>query len=361
MVADADAPAGAKTLALEQVSQVFRGGAFRQLGGELVAVDGVSLTLSSDPPQIVSLVGESGSGKSTVARILLGLQRPTEGTVTYCGQDVYRLSGRAFGEYRRAVQVVFQDPYGIFNPFYRVDRVFWKAIEKFRLAGPREAGRALIEHSLAAVDLRPQDVLGRYPHQLSGGQRQRLMLARVHMLKPAFIIADEPVSMLDAAVRVLFLNILVDFQQQYGMTTLFITHDLSTAYYVGGEVMVMSRGRIVERGPADEVMTHPAHPYTQLLLASLPSPDPDERWSERVTLTEQTAEQSDLGRERCLFAERCPHVFERCRQEVPEPYPVRGAQWARCFLYDQSPAPGAPPPVCPPPHASPVSRLKSQV
>ena len=206
-----------------------------------------------------------------------------------------------------------------------------------RLAPSKEAGRTLIERSLEAVNLRPEDVLGRYPHQLSGGQRQRLMLARVHMLQPAFIIADEPVSMLDAAVRVLFLNILVDFKRQYGMTTLFITHDLSTAYYVGGEVTVMSRGRLVEHGPADDVMTHPAHPYTRLLLASLPSPDPDQRWTERLTLTEQTAEQRDLGRERCLFAERCPHVFERCWNEVPDAYPVGPAQWARCFLYDREP------------------------
>jgi oligopeptide/dipeptide ABC transporter ATP-binding protein len=334
MAGEVSGATGAQELALDGVSQVFRGAAFRQLGGELVAVDDVSLTLSSDPPQIVSLVGESGSGKSTIARMLLGLQRPTSGTVTYRGQDVYRLSGRGFGEYRRAVQVVFQDPYGIFNPFYRVDRVFWKAIDHFRLAPSKDAGRELIELSLGAVDLRPEDVLGRYPHQLSGGQRQRLMLARVHMLQPAFIIADEPVSMLDAAVRVLFLNILLDFKQKYGMTTLFITHDLSTAYYVGGEVMVMSRGRIVERGPADAVMLHPAHPYTQLLLASLPSPDPDVRWTERLTLTEQTAERQDAGRARCLFAERCPQVMERCWEEIPEPYAVRAEQWARCFLYD---------------------------
>jgi peptide/nickel transport system ATP-binding protein len=322
-------------LILDHVTQVFRGAAYRQMGGEMVAVDDVSLTLTSDPPQLISLVGESGSGKSTIARMLLGLQRPTSGTVSYGGKDVYKLSRREFADYRRAVQVVFQDPYGIFNPFYRVDRVFWKAISHFKLASSKAEAQALIERSLAAVDLRPEDVLGRYPHQLSGGQRQRLMLARVHMLQPAFIIADEPVSMLDAAVRVLFLNILLDFKQQYGMTTLFITHDLSTAYYVGGEVMVISRGRIVERGAADDVMVHPSHPYTQLLLASLPSPDPDVRWKDRMEVTEQTAETPDYGRQRCLFAERCPHVMERCWQEVPEPLPVRQGQWARCFLYDR--------------------------
>src|SRR5207248_7378301 len=132
------------------------------------------------------------------------------------------------------------------------------------------------------VDLRPADVLGRYPHQLSGGQRQRVMLARVHMLRPAFIIADEPVSMLDAAVRVLFLNILLDFREKYGMTTLFITHDLSTAYYLGGDIKVMSLGRIVEEGPVETVMSNPAHPYTQQLLSSVPLPDPDARWTSRI-------------------------------------------------------------------------------
>ena len=150
--------------------------------------------------------------------------------------------------------------------------------------------------------------------------------------------------MLDAAVRVLFLNILVDFKQKYGMTTLFITHDLSTAYYVGGDVMVMSRGRIVERGPVDEVMLRPAHPYTRLLLASLPSPDPDVRWTERLTLTEQTAERQGgqaAGRTRCLFAERCPEVMDRCWEQIPPAYDVAAGHWARCFLYDGTAGGGA--------------------
>ena len=271
-----------KALALEEARQVFRGAAFRQIGGELVAVDHVSFTLSAEPAQIISLVGESGSGKSTIARILLGLQRPTGGRATYYGQDIYALKGERFARYRRDVQAVFQDPYGIFNPFYRVDRVLWTAAKQFKLAGSREQGQALIEEALNAVGLRPADVLGRYPHQISGGQRQRIMLARAYMLRPSFIIADEPVSMLDAAVRVLFLNILLDFQQQRGISTLFITHDLSTAYYLGGEAMVISKGRIVERGPVDEVLVRPTHPYTKMLLSSLPTPDPDARWRDRL-------------------------------------------------------------------------------
>jgi len=254
------------------------------MGGEFRAVDDVSFNLNADPPQITSLVGQSGSGKSTLARIILGLQRPTGGSVTYGGKDIYKLSGKEYDAYRKEVQPVFQDPYSIFNPFYRVDRVFWTAINKFKLASSKQQGLAKIEESLHAVDLRPEDVLNRYPHQLSGGQRQRVMLARVHLLQPKFIIADEPVSMLDAAVRVLFLNILIDFTQKYGMTTLFITHDLSTAYYVGGEIMVISRGKIVESGNVEQVLVKPSHPYTQMLLASIPVPDPDARWTEKPTL-----------------------------------------------------------------------------
>lgn len=264
---------------LEHITQVFRGAATRSIGGEFRAVDDVSFSLSVNPSRIVSLVGQSGSGKSTLARIILGLQKPSRGSVTYGGKDIYKLSGKEYEIYRREVQPVFQDPYGIFNPFYRVDRVFWTTIKKFRLASSRQEGLSRIEESLHAVDLRPEDVLSRYPHQLSGGQRQRIMLARVHLLQPRFIIADEPISMLDAAVRVLFLNILIDFQQKYGMTTLFITHDLSTAYYVGGDIMVISRGQIVESGLTEDVLVHPNHEYTQMLLSSIPVPDPDARWS----------------------------------------------------------------------------------
>ncbi|MEV4262924.1 ABC transporter ATP-binding protein [Kribbella sp. NPDC049584] len=254
--------------------------------GYVTAVDDVSFSLAASPPQIVSLVGQSGSGKSTIARNVLGLQKPTAGSVLYGGKDIFKLSRSEYDAYRRDVQPVFQDPYAIFNPFYRVDRVLWMAVKKFKLASTREAGLKLIEESLQAVRLEPENVLGRYPHQLSGGQRQRIMLARVHMLRPSFIIADEPVSMLDAQVRKHFLDILLDFQREHGMTTLFITHDLSTVYYLGGEVMVITKGQIVERGPVATVMHEPTHPYTKLLLDSIPQPDPDQRWTTRIQVDE---------------------------------------------------------------------------
>lgn len=271
-----------KEIALDHVTQQFAGRA----GTPVLAVDDVSFALRSEPARIVSLVGASGSGKSTVARILLALQRPTAGRATYNGKDVHRLSRAELDAFRRDVQPVFQDPYAIFNPFYRVDRVFWKALRKFRLARGEADGRARIERSLEAVRLTPADVLGRYPHQLSGGQRQRLMLARVHMLQPAFVIADEPVSMLDVQVRRSFLDILLDFQDQLGMTTVFITHDLSTVAYLGGHMMTMLQGRIVEEGPVEQVLTAPRHPYTKVLLASVPIPDPDRRWTDHVELVD---------------------------------------------------------------------------
>ena len=255
-------------------------------GGYVTAVDDVSFSLAASPPQIVSLVGQSGSGKSTIARNVLGLQKPTAGSVLYGWKDIFKLSRAEYDEDRRDAQPVFQDPYAIFNPFYRVDRVLWKAVKKFKLADSRAKGLELIEESLRAVRLEPENVLGRYPHQLSGGQRQRIMLARVHMLKPSFIIADEPVSMLDAQVRKHFLDILLDFQREHGMTTLFITHDLSTVYYLGGEVMVITKGSIVERGPVSTVMHEPSHPYTKLLLDSIPQPDPDNRWTTRINVDE---------------------------------------------------------------------------
>jgi peptide/nickel transport system ATP-binding protein len=250
--------------------------------GYLTALKDATFTLHSDPPQIVSLVGQSGSGKSTIARNILGLQKPTAGTITYDGKDIFKLSRAEYDDYRRNVQPVFQDPYSIFNPFYRVDRVLWKAVKKFSLAQGRAQGLAMIEESLSAVSLDPANVLGRYPHQLSGGQRQRIMLARIHMLRPAFVIADEPVSMLDAQIRKTFLDILLDFRSDHGMTTLFITHDLSTVYYLGGDVMVINKGTIVERGAVETVMHEPSHPYTRLLLDSIPQPDPDQRWTNRI-------------------------------------------------------------------------------
>ncbi|HEU0165557.1 MAG TPA: dipeptide/oligopeptide/nickel ABC transporter ATP-binding protein [Thermomicrobiales bacterium] len=193
---------------------------FGQGSGATVASDRVNLRIDLSPPRIVSIVGESGSGKTTAARSLLGLQPTTHGEALWRGKNIYDLHRHDRMTFRREVQVIFQDPYGIFNPFYPINRVFNMAIKKFKLAKNKGERDQLIEEALKAVNLRPPDVLGRYPHQLSGGERQRVMLARAYLLKPKVIVADEAISMLDVAVRAVIMNILIDFKEKLGISTM---------------------------------------------------------------------------------------------------------------------------------------------
>ncbi|MGI8484117.1 MAG: dipeptide/oligopeptide/nickel ABC transporter ATP-binding protein, partial [Thermomicrobiales bacterium] len=228
----------AALLELRDVSTIFGQGPTATY-----ASDRVSIRIAENPPRLVSIVGESGSGKTTAARALLGLQPPTFGKALWRGKDIYKLNKSERFHFRGEVQAVFQDPYGNYNPYYPINRVFDVAIKKFNLASSKQQHDEIIEEALKAVSLRPPDVLGRYPHQLSGGERQRVMLARAYMLKPKVIVADEAISMLDVAVRAVIMNILMDFKENLGISTIFITHDLSAAYYLGGDIMVMQRGR----------------------------------------------------------------------------------------------------------------------
>ncbi len=260
-------------LELRDVTTIFGSGIT-----ETYANRNVNLTLPTEPASIISIVGESGSGKTTVARTLLGLQQPTHGQALWRGKPINTLSKQERYEYRKEVQAVFQDPYGIFNPFYRINHVFDMILSRFKLASGKREQQEIVEASLRAVGLRPGEVLGRYPHQLSGGERQRVMLARAHLMRPKVIIADEAISMLDVAIRATVMNILLDFRDNDGISTIFITHDLSAAHYLGGDIMVMRKGEVVETGDVDDVLHNPQHAYTQLLLTSLPNPDPDLRW-----------------------------------------------------------------------------------
>ncbi|MCA9834054.1 MAG: ABC transporter ATP-binding protein [Thermomicrobiales bacterium] len=265
-------------LELRNVTTVFGSGVM-----ENVANKDINLQLAAEPARIISIVGESGSGKTTVARTLLGLQHPTYGEALWRGKDIAKLGKHERSQYRKEVQAVFQDPYGIFNPFYKINHVFDMILSRFKLANGKNEQREKVEASLQAVGLRPADVLGRYPHQLSGGERQRVMLARAHLIRPKVIIADEAISMLDVAIRATVMNILLDFRDNDGISTLFITHDLSAAHYLGGDIMVMRKGEVVETGNVDDVLHNPQHAYTQLLLSSLPNPDPDERWQTDIS------------------------------------------------------------------------------
>jgi len=304
----------------------------------VIAVDDVSFSLPSDQATLLTIVGESGSGKTTLTRNLLGLTPPTNGNVVYQGKDIYKMSSEEWVAYRREVQPVFQDPYATYNPFYRIDRVLEVPIRKFKLAKSKDEARARMEEALQAVDLRPSDVLGRYPHQLSGGERQRIMLARIYLIRPKLIIADEPLSMIDASLRTVFLNILLDLRDNHGISCIHITHNLATAYYLGGQMMIMCRGRVIERGDMDTIVTKPTHPYTQLLIESVPSPDPDQRWQrkkqEAKNLTEIGELKTDVNA--CVFTGRCPHVMPVCRTQRPQFIPINPAQESACFLYDKA-------------------------
>lgn len=306
---------------------------------DVVAVDDISLAIQGNKARLLTIVGESGSGKTTLARCILGLTQPTSGTIRYQGKDIQSMSKDELHAYRRAVQPVFQDPYSTYNPFYRIDRVLNMLVRKFKLADSPKAAKPLIEEALRAVDLRPHDVLGRYPHQLSGGERQRVMLARIYLMKPRLIIADEPISMIDAALRALFLNILLDFRDHHGISCIFITHNLSTAYYLGGEIMVMCRGRAIEQGHMDDVIAQPAHPYTQLLLESVPSQNPRQRWTEKRGANAVEASELHFAANACVFVERCPQVMPICRQQRPAHMPIRNEQSAACFLYGEEAVP----------------------
>jgi len=322
-------------LEAKNLTKVYRiGGGFGLLSGRTVkAIDSVSFQIPSDKPKIIALVGESGSGKSTIAKIILGLLQPTSGEVLYKGRNISEWLKKNKLEYYREVQSIFQDPYGIYNPFYRVERVLELAVKKFKLASNKEDARKLILKAMEDVGLRPEDILGRYPHQLSGGERQRLMLARILLVKPNLIIADEPISMIDVSLRAMFLNDLISFKDKYNISSLFITHDLNVASYVADDILVLCHGRIVEEGPKDEVIKEPLHPYTKLLMDSVPVPDPTKRWKERLDLTSIESFKKLKVEKGCAYFARCPFASEKCGNEVPPLLEIKTGRKVACFLY----------------------------
>jgi peptide/nickel transport system ATP-binding protein len=215
--------------------------------------------------------------------MMLGFLKPTSGTIRYKGDDIYQLRGDNFARFRHEVQAVFQNPFETFNPFYKIDRLLHLATRKFSLAKSQGDASSLIERALRLVDLDPSYVLGRYPHELSGGQLQRISIARCFMIKPALLIADEPVSMIDASLRIRVLRHLLRLKQEQGTTIVYITHDLSTALQISDEVLIAYKGSIVEKGPAANVIQTPSHDYTRRLIAAIPVPDPSIRWERATT------------------------------------------------------------------------------
>lgn len=254
--------------------------------GDVTALQPMSFKLDGDVPKIISIVGQSGSGKSTMGSLMLGFNPPSTGQVLFEGQDIARMSAAESLEFRKQVQAVFQDPYACFNPFYRVNYALRFPFKQFGYAKSETHIQQKMEEACTAVGLDPALVLGRYPHQLSGGQRQRLIVARALMLSPKLLIADEPVSMVDASLRATILKNIYDLKDRYGISILYITHDLATAYHVSDYVIVLYQGHVAEAGPPAEVIGNPKHEYTQLLIDSIPWPDLDRAWGTPSTAAE---------------------------------------------------------------------------
>lgn len=300
----------------------------------LVALHDFSLTIPRSPAEIVTIAGESGSGKSTLASLALGFIKPTFGSIVVDGLDVGNASPAEMREYHRHVQAVFQDPFGVYNPYYRVQHVFDLVIKNYKLASSRAQARDMMEESLNVVGLHGDDVLRKYPHQLSGGQRQRIMMARAYMVKPKMIVADEPVSMVDASLRASILDVMMKLRDEQGISFLYITHDLSTAYQIGDKIILFYQGTLAEEGNVAEVISEPKHPYVQLLIDSVPKPDPNIRWQGEVELPAEE-EFRTAAAKGCRFYQRCPNRMDRCLAELPPLYDVGGpGHRASCFLYD---------------------------
>ncbi len=315
-------------LRIDQLSQIYK-----VKGKEFVAVKDFDLVLPDEPASIITIAGESGSGKSTVARVVLGLERPSAGTVTYKGHDITTLDRFHRKQYRREVQAVFQDPYASYNPFYRVRHIFDVVIKNFDLASSKSAATDMIEEALAVVGILGTEVLHKYPHQLSGGQRQRMMMARAYLLKPRLIVADEPVSMVDASLRSMILKIMQDMRDHHGISFLYITHDLSTAYSTTDRLYMLYRGVTTEVGPTMDVIDRATHPYVENLVAAIPRVSA--RWEGRVALAEDAEFEID-PRGSCPYAPRCPHRHDRCTTQAPDGYPVGPEHRSACFLHDPS-------------------------
>ncbi len=315
------------------VTKIFGGGVFDKK--RTVALEDFSMTLNDTPPLITAVVGESGSGKTTLARLLLALEKPTQGEVLYRGHNVHTMNKTERRQFLHDVQFVFQDPYGVYNPFYKVDHVLTKPIAKFKLANSRRAARKLMEEVLETVGLQPEETLGRYPHQMSGGQRQRIMVARALLLKPRLIVADEPVSMVDASLRATILGNLQKLNQEFGISIIYITHDLATGYQISHNMIVLYHGAVVEAGDVTKVVQTAQHPYTQLLMGSIPLAVPERLWrrDEAAPAVIKPAA-SQLG---CKFADRCPHVMEVCATKQPTLYRTDAHRAVACYLYQDAP------------------------
>jgi len=321
-------------LEARNVSKTFGGsGLFHKK--ETIALEAISMFVKENPASIIGIAGESGSGKTTLARLLMGFIHPTRGEVLYRGRDLRHISRKEKMMFRKEVQAVFQDPFGVYNPFYKIDHALYTPLKKLQITSSKAKSRQMIEDAMEAIGLNPEETLGRFPQQLSGGQRQRVMVARAFLLKPRLILADEPVSMVDASLRATILQSLRKLNREFGISILYISHDLTTTYQISDHIIVLYRGTVVEIGDIDQVIKDPKHPYSQLLVESIPRPDPTKRWSH--DLAAFRSYETDSTIKGCKFATYCPSVIPNlCPHSPPPMYQTDSKRAVRCFLYQDA-------------------------
>lgn len=308
----------------------IKGGVLKRDIGHVKAVDDVSLKVKKG--ETLGLVGESGSGKSTLGRVILRLLQPTEGEILFEDNDISLLSNRKLREYRKDMQIVFQDPYASLNSKMSVGELIEEPLLVQTSASTSERKEKAIE-LLEKVGMRASDRT-KYPHEFSGGQRQRISIARALALNPKFIICDEPVSALDVSIQAQVLNLMADLQDEFNLTYLFIAHDLSVVKHISDRVAVMYLGRIAEVAPKKSLYDNPLHPYTTALLSSVPSTDVRHR-REKIQLSGDLPSPSDPP-SGCVFRTRCPQAYERCSVERPELKDMGDSHYVACHLYDET-------------------------
>jgi peptide/nickel transport system ATP-binding protein len=326
-------PAENKVLSVENLKVHFpiRKGLFQRVVGHVKAVDGLDITIKQ--AETVALVGESGCGKTTVGKGILQLVDVTDGEVTYKEKILNQLSENQLKQYRSDLQIIFQDPFSSMNPRMTIEQIIEEGIKASKEIREPKLRARQVDTLLKRVGLQAE-IKHRYPHEFSGGQRQRICIARALATDPEVIICDEPTSALDVSVQAQILNLLREIQHEFGLSFLFITHNISVVNYLAHRVAVMYLGRIVEQGDRDEVLNSPKHPYTQALLAAVPELD-DEKQGEVIRLQGELPSPANPP-QGCHFHQRCPHVMDKCSQNYPEQTTLNDSHVVKCFLYSQT-------------------------